>query len=976
MSVSVRSFSHCSVMKTISRGETKRVAGLGLTVLLLTIASSYAVGVSVSWNASVDNTWENASNWTPALEPTNNLFDVTIGIPAACNLSSGFQIDALTLSNSSSKLNLVGGALLALTNDVTNNGTIVVNTTDPVNSTSTLRFDASAMLTGSGTVRLNGIGYNRANLNGNGNTMTIGANQTVRGRGTIFSILVNDGTIVGDDSAGNNVQLDLNNGANQNNATIKATNGGVVGLYSGTIDQTGGSGGTFLADGANSIVQFGGGSFATLIGGTVTTSNGGTILGVYTGWQGVTNNGTVQIPGGAIIVVTGTGLTNNGTILVNSTDPTNSTSSLRFDASGTLGGNGTIKLDGIGYNRANLNGNNNTMTIGANQTVHGRGTIFSILVNNGTIIGDDSAGNNIQLDLNNGANQNNSTIKATNGGVVGLYSGTIDQTGGSGGTFLADGANSIVQLGGGGVATVVGGILNTANNGIIQVTPGGAGVGLTSVTNNGTVQIPGGEIIVVSGTGLTNNGTILVDTNADNSTTKVRFDADGTLGGNGSVTLNGILGSYNVADFDCNGHAVINGANHTIKGNGDIFMNGGTLTNNGIITPGLSPGRLEYSGTLTLGSTSNLVFEIAGTSQGSTYDWLNKIDNAGQILGGNLVVRLINNFTPASSDIFTILTTQTTLAGAFGNVASGGRLATADGRGSFVVTYSGQKNVVLSQFAVTSPSSKITEISSRDAVTKTNSSITSNFTITGTDATKVIVRGLGPSVHATGTLAQPVLRLLDHNGVTLATNDDWKSTQQAAILATGLAPRNDEESAIVITLSPGSYTAILTGEAQTIGRRTTTSPGAGQIEVYDLSPSANSTLAIMSSLGFAGTEEAVMIADFTIGGGDGNTKVLLRVLGPSLQEVAGTLQDPTLELDNANRTQIFFNDNWQDSQKAAILATGLAPRNPNEPAIVANLGPGHYTAIVRGKVVGTGSRAKVTTGFARVEVYQLQQTSK
>jgi len=103
--------------------------------------------------------------------------------------------------------------------------------------------------------------------------------------------------------------------------------------------------------------------------------------------------------------------------------------------------------------------------------------------------------------------------------------------------FLNDVA--FLQLGGGGFAIVEGGILNTTNNGIIQVTPGGAGVGLTSVTNDGTGQIPGGEIIVVTGTGLTNNGTILVDTNADNSTTRIRFDADGTLGGSGSVTLNG-----------------------------------------------------------------------------------------------------------------------------------------------------------------------------------------------------------------------------------------------------------------------------------------------------------------------------------------------------------------------------------------------------------------------------------------------------
>src|SRR6266852_5551582 len=95
---------------------------------------------------------------------------------------------------------------------------------------------------------------------------------------------------------------------------------------------------------------------------------------------------------------------------------------------------------------------------------------------------------------------------------------------------------------------------------------------------------------------------------------------------------------------------------------------------------------------------------------------------------------------------------------------------------------------------------------------------------------------------------------------------------------------------------------------------------------------------------------SVLIGDFTIGGvdgGNGKTNVLVRVLGPSF----GGLADPTVELDNANGTLIFFNDNWQDSQKAQIQATGLAPTNPKESAILANLDPGHYVAIVRGKAV-------------------------
>src|SRR5437764_14741429 len=128
----------------------------------------------------------------------------------------------------------------------------------------------------------------------------------------------------------------------------------------------------------------------------------------------------------------------------------------------------------------------------------------------------------------------------------------------------------------------------------------------------------------------------------------------------------------------------------------------------------------------------------------------------------------------------------------------------------------------------------------------------------------------------------------------------------------------------------------------------------------------------MSSLGFVGTGASVMIGDFTVGGGSGKVKVLIRVLGPSI----GGLQDPTLELDNANGTQIFFNDNWQDSQAAQIQATGKAPSDPRESAIVANLNPGDYLAIVHGNApTGKKGRKKPSTGFARVEIYQLPQNS-
>jgi hypothetical protein len=96
-----------------------------------------------------------------------------------------------------------------------------------------------------------------------------------------------------------------------------------------------------------------------------------------------------------------------------------------------------------------------------------------------------------------------------------------------------------------------------------------------------------------------------------------------------------------------------------------------------------------------------------------------------------------------------------------------------------------------------------------------------------------------------------------------------------------------------------------------------------------------------------------LVADFTVASSKG--KILLRALG-------GSLKDTVLDLANANGSVIFTNDNWQDMQKDQIEATGLAPTNVNDSAIIANLDPGSYLAIVRTKKKG---------GTATVEVLSL-----
>jgi len=224
------------------------------------------------------------------------------------------------------------------------------------------------------------------------------------------------------------------------------------------------------------------------------------------------------------------------------------------------------------------------------------------------------------------------------------------------------------------------------------------------------------------------------------------------------------------------------------------------------------------------------------------------------------------------------------------------------------------------------------------------------FIITGTANKKVILRAIGPSLpqFVPNPLVNPTLELHGSAGALIASNDNWRDTQEAEIIQSQLAPTNDLESAIVATLAPGSYTGIVQGNNG--------GSGAGLVEVYDLDAAAASTLGNISTRSFVQTGDDRLIGGFILGSNGGGAHVIIRAIGPSLPQLSNTLADPTLELRDGNGGLIRFDDNWQDdqSQAAQITASGLAPTNPLESAISADLLPGNYTAIVGGKNGGTG----------------------
>jgi CSLREA domain-containing protein len=238
------------------------------------------------------------------------------------------------------------------------------------------------------------------------------------------------------------------------------------------------------------------------------------------------------------------------------------------------------------------------------------------------------------------------------------------------------------------------------------------------------------------------------------------------------------------------------------------------------------------------------------------------------------------------------------------------------------------------------------------------------FIITGTAPKQVLLRAIGPSLTQFGVpdaLSDPVLELHGPGAFVTITDDNWRDdpVQEALILATGISPTNDLESAIHATLAPGAYTAIVRGNGNT--------SGVALIEVYDLNQAVLAKLANISTRAFVSTGDNIVIGGFLLGGHSGDDRIVVRGIGPSLTAagVPNALADPTLELRDGNGALLVANNDWQDdpTQAAELTAAGLAPTNNLESGIATTLPPGPYTALLAGLNNGTG--------VGLVEVYDL-----
>jgi hypothetical protein len=474
--------------------------------------------------------------------------------------------------------------------------------------------------------------------------------------------------------------------------------------------------------------------------------------------------------------------------------------------------------------------------------------------------------------------------------------------------------------------------------------------GHATITNeggdNGVTRTPGGR-------------TVFNDSSTADSAILV---ANGTINrdGGGAILFRGAStgGTARVKVFD-NGYLDISGRRPgvnigSIEGSGNVYLGANRLTvgTNGIDT--------SFSGVI---SGSGLLSKIgSGVLTLQTNDCI--ADTVGLILVSGSVIKL--DFTGPPDVIASLKVNGVPQPpGIYGGPMSGAPNVLPEFAGSGTVSVG--------------PVATLGNISTRAFVQTDDNVMIGGFIVQGTEPKTVIIRAIGPELTRYGVpdvLVNPTLELHDGTGALIASNDSWLHTIIGGIITnnqvrdirnSGYAPGDARESAIIADLPAGNYTAIVRGVNDTTG--------VALVDVYDLTPDANSILGNLSTRSFVQTGDDVMIGGFIVQGAQPK-RLIVRAIGPELTQygVPNAMVNPTLELYDANGALIASNDNWRTTIIGGIITSdqvrdirnsGHAPGDGRESAIIADLPAGNYTAIVRG--------VNNTTGVSLVEVYDLDQ---
>ena len=297
--------------------------------------------------------------------------------------------------------------------------------------------------------------------------------------------------------------------------------------------------------------------------------------------------------------------------------------------------------------------------------------------------------------------------------------------------------------------------------------------------------------------------------------------------------------------------------------------------------------------------------------------------------------------------------------------------------------------------------STLLNVSTRAFVGTGEQVLIGGFAVTGTTPKKMLLRAAGPALAAfgpaAGLLADPALDL--YTGPTqIFTNDNW-SAQSNGTTAADLAaaatqagafpfPNNSADAALLVTLAPGLYTAVVRGAGNTTG--------SALVEAYEVGAGGSNRLVNLSARAFADNVGRPLVGGFVVSAAAGTTKrVLIRVLGPSLAKfkIANAMDDPFMELRNAAGDLLIANDDWSTGTVAGtanavndfspsvrfyneqqIFGTGFAPGNRREPCVLVELPPGNYTILAKPFELRDPDPAldePAKPGIALVEVYEI-----
>lgn len=669
----------------------------------------------------------------------------------------------------------------------------------------------------------------------------------------------------------------------------------------------------------------------------------------------------------ASLIISGAGITNSSGVVqnfVNETSPSFTTSQIEFGNSATAG-NGTQITNRGGTSSAGHTQFSQAASAGSATIINGSGppdeqgghTTFgqTASASTATIVNEAGGGSGGSILFLGNSSAANSTIINQGATAPGQFGGAethfIENSSAGDATLIAYGGS------------------NGGEGGLIRLSElSTGGTARVEIFGNGRLDLGGRFAQGTTIGSLAGSGELVlahyiltVGSNNESTTFSGTASSSGHLTkiGTGTLTLSGDTSSMSQVWIDA-GKIEVTGsmARYVDVNEGGTLTGSGTTGNLYVHRLGrVAPGQqrtLHVDGSYEQDAGGVLRIEVAGTEP-SASDHL-EIASVAR-LNGTLEVRFVNGFLPTEGNVFNIFT-----EGSTGPIGDFARIIFPDLRAGFQFepqfsnhTY---RIVALSDGVA---ATGFLNISTRMRVGTGDHALIGGFIVTGTAPKRVILRAIGPSLASGGAplpgrLADPTLELRGPSGELISFNDNWSESSQAQeIIDSGIPPSDGQEAAIVATLMPGNYTAIMRGLNNTTG--------IGVVEAYDLTQGGLARLDNISSRGFVESGDNVMIGGFIAD--NHATHVMVRALGPSLAQsgIADALADPTLSLHNAQGDMIAFNNDWRDADQTTLEATGIPPSHDKESAALVTLAPGGYTAIVRG--------LDDASGVGLVEVYHL-----